>query len=453
MNLTPAAIIGLVAAALLGVAGTWSDAVGEFPWWRLVVALLVIGLVFEFLAVRERRVSARWRTAERLFLGRIETLRLELTNESPYRLAVQTVPVLPEGLVEADTLPGDRWGAGGGQSRDSLPFGLPPPLELPAGKAASLLVAARPVRLGTHAWPTLPVRVLGPFGLAWWSRKLELGSAIAVRPDTLSRGSVGASAAEQGAAAQSKLGGGHELHHLREYRPGDPRHTIDWKASARSSGLITRVFSEDQHLEIVVLLDAGRTSRTEIDGMSQLGHYVNLAARFAEYCSSGDDRVGLIAFADRPLRVVPPGRGVEGVTRIRLALADLEPQPVESDALEAALRVRRLVRHRCLVIVLTDLYESSATSRLAQTARLLAPKHLPMMVGLSGDEVAQLANGEARDWLDPYRGLAAREYERQVHANVARLGELGALAMTARPAELERKVLGAYRLLRVQHRV
>ena len=449
MNLTPLAIVALVAAALLGVAGTWSDSVGEFPWWRLVVVLLIAGLTYEFAAIRGRGISAAWRSAGRLFLGRVETLELELGNLSSRALTLRTLPLLPDGVVEADET------AAGASAGDPAE---PPPIEarelrLPARGAARTQVAVRAIELGAHEWPPLPVRVLGPLGLAWWSRKIGTDARSTVLPDTLGRRATITGSAEAGSAPQSRLGGGHELHQLREYRSGDPRHTIDWKATARTSRLITRVFSEDQHLEIMILLDAGRTSRTEFDGMSQLGHYVNLAARFAEYCGSGDDRVGLVVYADRPLRVVPPGRGHSGVLAIRHALAGLEPHPIESDALEAALRVRRLVRHRCLTIVLTDLYESSSTGRLAQSARLLAPKHLPMMIGLLGDEVATLADGEAREWLDPYRSLAARAYARQVRANIARLGALGALAMTARPEELDRKVLGQYRLLRAQHRV
>src|SRR4030095_11632911 len=103
---------------------------------------------------------------------------------------------------------------------------------------------------------------------------------------------------------------------------------------------------------------------------------------------------------------------VEAVTRIRAALTKLAPSPVESDVLAAALHVRNLVRHRCLVVILTDLYERSATSQLAQSARLLVPKHLPLIVGLSSGEVVEIAERSADDWLDPYTSLAAREYQK-----------------------------------------
>ena len=296
MSLTPLAVIALVSATLLGVASTWSDVLGEFPWWRLVVGALVLGLTVEFLTVRKRAVSASWRSAERLFLGRVDSLELELGNPSRRALTLRTLPLLPDGIADADE-PEPL------ESSDRAPVEARE-LRLPAYGAARTQVAVRAITLGTHEWPLLPVRVLGPLGLAWWSRKVGTGAHSTVLPDTLGRRAAIIGSAEAGAAPQPRLGGGHELHQLREYQSGDPRHTIDWKASARASRLITRVFSEDQHLEIMLLIDAGRTSGTEFDGMSQLGHYINLAARFAEYCAAGDDRVGLVVYADRPLRVV-----------------------------------------------------------------------------------------------------------------------------------------------------
>lgn len=451
MNLTPLGIVALVASALLGVVGTWSDALGSFPWWRIAVASLVVGLALEFVMVRGLRVDARWRAAARLFLGRVETLELELRGEARRRVSLLALPVLPLGLASAEASAPDR---GSRDDGAGSPHVLEPiELRLSPDGSARAPILVRPLRLGVHAWPKLPVRVRGPLGLAWWSRKLDPRTSSRVLPDTLGRRSVETGTAEAGGAPRPRVGSGREFDQLREYRPGDPRHAIDWKASARVSKLMTRVYSEDQHLEIMMLLDAGRTSRTEIDGMSQLGHYVNLAARFAEYCASGDDRVGLVAFADRPLRVLPPGAGLPGVVRIRGALADIEPAAVESDPVEAALCAARVVRHRCLAIVLTDLYEPGSISRLAAAAALLAEKHLPIVVGLLGSEIAALKRAEARHWLDPYRAIAAEEIDRELRAHAARLAGLGALTLTARPAEVDRNVLELYRRLRARHRI
>jgi len=431
VSLTPAAILALALAAAVGIVAQWSGSLLADVWWRAAVALVAIGLAYELYVTRRIALAVRWAARPPLYLGRMEALALEVENRTRRRVAVRLAPAWPAAL------------AGDARART---------LELAPHATAAATLDARAIALGVHAWPELPARVRGPLRLAWWPRTVAPGGSARVLPDTLGphRDVAGSS---DGATAQTTLGGGLELHHLRDYQTGDPRHTIDWKVTARASRLITRVFSEDQHLEVMVLIDAGRTSRTEIDGMQQFGHFANLAARFAEYCVASDDLVGLIAFADRPLVTLKPGRGVQAVTRIRNALTELAPGPVESDVLAAALHVRNLVRHRCLVVILTDLYERSATSQLAQSARLLVPKHLPLIVGLVGEEVIDLAARTSDDWVDPYTSFAAREYQKHVGANVARLGQLGAYALTARARELDRKVLDTYRRLRAQRRI
>lgn len=438
MSLSPAAVVAIALIGLLGVAGEWSAALGTFPWWRLGAALFLLGAGYELWITRRSRVTARWLGGERLFLGRPERLRLELANRSGRALSVQLAPALPPGLRREDAA-----AAGSGILA----------VRLARDGHETVTVGLRPIELGEHRWPALPIRIRGPLHLAWWSRSLAMGETLHVAPDTLGTHAVTSGTATVGAAGRTTLGAGLELDRLRPYRPGDPRRTIDWKATARAATLITRVFSEDQHLEVVVALDAGRTSRIEIDGMSQLGHYANLAARVAEHCAAGDDVVGLVAFADVPVTVLAPGRGLAAVTRIRRALSTLTPRAVESDPLEAAVCVRRLVRRRCLVVLLTDLYGRGSGNRLAEAVRLLAPHHLPVVVGLMSREVEGLATTEARDRLDPYRSLAAGEHERRLRGGIARLARLGALAMTAHPNELDRKVLERYRLLRAQRRI
>src|SRR5262245_63646195 len=78
------------------------------------------------------------------------------------------------------------------------------------------------------------------------------------------------------------VGAGSELHQLRSYVPGDALARIDWKATARTRKLITREFSEDQHLDVLVAIDAGRLSRVRAGRLDRFGLYANIAARFAE---------------------------------------------------------------------------------------------------------------------------------------------------------------------------
>ena len=152
-------------------------------------------------------------------------------------------------------------------------------------------------------------------------------------------------------------GVGVELLQLRDYVSGDALSRIDWKATARRGTLMSREYSEAQHLEILLVIDAGRGSRVRAGALDRLGLYANVAARLAEHAVSIEDRVGLLVYADRTLSASMPDRGVRAVARLRHSLEMLESDRGESDPVAAAIHVRRLLRHRGLVVWLTDLAE------------------------------------------------------------------------------------------------
>ncbi len=186
-----------------------------------------------------------------------------------------------------------------------------------------------------NAWPPLPARVLGPLALAWWERRLQPPEQLVVAPDTL-RGAGGCAGCAGGVRPRRVVGAGAELHQLRDYVRGDPLARIDWKATARAGTLISREFSEDQHLDILVAIDAGRLSRVRAGSLDRFGVYANIAARLAQLVTHHDDRIGLMVYADRPLAGCAPARGLAAVTQVRRTLEQLAVQPAESDPTSAA---------------------------------------------------------------------------------------------------------------------
>jgi uncharacterized protein (DUF58 family) len=432
MSLRQNALFLVVVAVLLAIAGAWSADATLGRLWLLPVALLLIGLAYEawFIARAQMRIEAR--NEQRAVLGRPTPLELGLAHQLARDVSVEIAPDAPQ-AIEIDA---------GIQA-----------IAVHAGETSHLKILATPRRLGRHAWPALRMQLAGPLGLAWWPRKLPTDVVFSVMPDLLGQQAATAQSAPVGARARSMLGAGSEVLQLRDYRVGDPQHLIDWKATARRGQLVSRDFSEDQHLDIVIGVDAGRSSGLRADNLDRLGHFANLAARFAEHAILQDDRVGLVLFADRPLATIAPGRGVAAVLRIRSTLAAASVVAAESNPLNAALAIRRLVRHRSLIVLLTDLDDATVAGQLASAARLLLPKHLPFIAGLASAEVETLSTATPRDWLDPYVSLAAQEYRSRLERNTRALRALGAPALLARPAQLERAVFDAYARFRRERRV
>jgi uncharacterized protein (DUF58 family) len=208
--------------------------------------------------------------------------------------------------------------------------------------------------------------------------------------------------------------------------------------------LISRDFAQEHRLEIIIAVDAGRASALRAGALDRFGHYVNVAARLAQYAAGQEDLVGLVIYADRPLAVSAPARGLAAVARLRSMLAAARVAGTESNPLYAALRVRTLVRQRSLVVLLTDVDDTTVASQLAQAVRLLLPKHLPFVAGLSSGTAESMARSPASHWLDPYRSLAAQEYCAGLERKVRALNALGAPALVAKPDQLERAVFTAY---------
>ena len=189
---------------------------------------------------------------------------------------------------------------------------------------------------------------------------------------------------------QRNAGAGFQSLGLRDYRHGDPMRAIDWKATARSQRYSVRLHSEERNLELLVLLDAGRTSNLRAGTLSRLHHYVNVAARLAERAILNGDHVGMIVFADCPLAAIPPAHGAAALLGVRRILEEAHAVASESNPLAAALLARRLLHHRSLVVVLTDVDESQDPAQLIRAVQLLAPKHLPVIAGTLDEETLAL---------------------------------------------------------------
>ena len=400
--------------------------------WALPAALLLLGLAYEAAVLSRCVVELELQAPEYWPLARSQPMRFIFRQRSRQRLPIQVVLSAPDEFASTPRIE---------------------TLQLASGVATVVTLSAAPRRLGRYPWPSPPIRVGGALRLAWWSRKVVADCAVTVVPEAIgqmerSRGVHGA-----GAKPVQSGGPGAEVLQLREYRKGDPLRAVDWKATARRGRLVSRDFSEDQHLEVIVAIDAGRTSALGAGDVDRLSLYVNVAARFAQRAASLEDAVGVVVFAAQPLAMLAPARGEAAVARIRDLLTACRVQPGDSNPVLAAARIRTMAQRRSLILMLTDLEDASAGSQLLRAVRLLAPKHLPFIAGFQSARITALARSPARDPLNVYRALAAVEYTNTMESNVRALRALGAAALTAQPADLERAVIDAYRQFREQRRV
>jgi len=417
------ALLLILLVAAIAIVGDWSSDFRLGGWWQFPAALLLLGLAYESQVLARAGVAFDLVAPRQLYLGRAAVLQLVFSHALRREMTLELAATAPDHIdIDAQ------------------------PLRLKIAADSTTVVERRVTacRLGYFPWPAVRARIAGPLGLAWWPKHLACGVGLKVLPDLFRSPAELKSLGASGWKSARQSGGGAEVLRLREFRAGDPPRVVDWKASARAGRLISRDFAEDRGMQIVIVIDAGRSSAVRAGGLERFAHYVNIAARLAQFAVVREDLVGLVVYADRPLAELAPARGAPAAARLRALLAAARVQGTESNPLYAVTRVRALARHRSLVVLLTDFDDATVGSQLAQAVRFLLPKHLPFVAGLSSAAAEEMAQAPAGHWLDPYRSLAAQEYCIGLQRKVRALNALGAPALVAHPEQLEAAVFAAY---------
>lgn len=148
---------------------------------------------------------------------------------------------------------------------------------LAAGEHCTTTITWTPPKRGWQVLPRLCVQTRYPLGLAiaWCYFRPQTALLVyprpEVRPPPLPVG-------EGESQAHGRRGHGEELHHLREYRQGDPPREVAWKASARAGQLLVR--EHEQPLARTVRLHWQATAGLAYeDRIARLAAWVELACR------------------------------------------------------------------------------------------------------------------------------------------------------------------------------
>jgi uncharacterized protein (DUF58 family) len=161
--------------------------------------------------------------------------------------------------------------------------------------------------------------------------------------------------AQVGEHRSAYTGKGLRLRRHEEYRPGDERRFIDWKASRKDRTLLLQRFETEKQLQVLVLCDV---STSMLFGQSVPKYRVALdcAGVLGLATLRQGDAFGLLAFATAPVAYFPPRQQREPVLRALEYLWTYDPATVDTTTTQLLPAVQYLPTHRpLLVCVLSDL--------------------------------------------------------------------------------------------------
>ncbi|NEP15723.1 MAG: DUF58 domain-containing protein [Leptolyngbya sp. SIO4C1] len=420
--------VAVLVEALLPAAGTQAQVL--LGLLMLDGGLLVAMAVDSGLA-RSQRASVSRTLPPRLSIGRENAITLSVAASSPVELRLY-----------------DGYPAALGE--------MAMPIALRASQAQTVSYAVTPTQRGEFVWGDLQVQQRGPLGLAWHSWTVPQSQTTAVYPDLVGLRSLTLRLTLQstGSVRQLKrIGIGTEFAELRDYGAGDDPRLIDWKATARRSQPLVRVLAPEREQTLLVLLDRGRLMTARVQRLSRFDWGLNATLSLALAGLHRGDRVGVGVF-DRTLQTwIPPTGGRSHLQRLIEKLTPIQPVLLESDYLGAVTQLATRQHRRALVVVITDVVDSTASAELLTALTRLKSRHLPFCVTLRDPAVDRQAHTFRAEVEAAYGRAVALDLLAQRQAAFARLRQSGVLVLDAPANQISESLVEDYLRIKLKNRL
>jgi len=187
-------------------------------------------------------------------------------------------------------------------------------------------------------------------------------------------------------------GQGMEFAEVRAYAHGDDYRTIDWNVSARLGSPYIKTFTEERELTLLLVVDQSGSTRVG-EPVSRALRAVEIAAVLALAGAREQDRTGALLFTDRVEHVVRPAKGRRHALRLIRDLLAFAPQHPGTDIAAAIRYATKVLRHRAVVIFISDFQGPDWDKPLRQ----LASRH--DVTAITVDDVRELG-ARGLGWLE-----------------------------------------------------
>jgi uncharacterized protein (DUF58 family) len=263
-------------------------------------------------------------------------VRVDIKNESP-----QTVHLTIKDDLQAETVITD----GALQRRVSVR----------SGESTELCYTLSTTR-GEFSWKSVRVAAGDPLGLIQTDLLLPAAASIQIRPAIRKFKAISLrphSTLHSPGSIPAHLGGsGTDFYGIREYQPGDPLRSLDWRLTARHPfKFFTKEFEQEEIADIGLILDGRQNTEMRIGEESLFEQGVSTTASLAEMFLHQGHRVSLLVVGKR-LTMAFPGYGKIQLNRV---LGCLSKAHIESEERVTAhldfLPIRMFPSHSMIVVI------------------------------------------------------------------------------------------------------
>src|SRR6185295_2114444 len=147
-----------------------------------------------------------------------------------------------------------------------------------------------------------------------------------------------------------------EFAEYRQYFPGDDLATIDWKVYARSDRYYVKKFEEETNLDCHILIDASGSMTYGSGPMTKFEYAACVAASLAYLINRQRDAVGLTAFDEKIVEMMPASSRAGHLRALLVTLERLKPAH-ETNVSKPMHQLAESLVKRGMVVLISDLFD------------------------------------------------------------------------------------------------
>ena len=146
-----------------------------------------------------------------------------------------------------------------------------------------------------------------------------------------------------------------EFAHHRQYSPGDPIRSIDWRVFGRTEKYFTKLYEAETNFDCHILVDSSASMSYGSGKVSKLEYAKFLAASIAYLVLKQRDSVGLSVFDSAVRTYMPPRSSMSVILEIDRMLRVTKPVPKTTIAKQLH-DIALLMKRRSFVVLISDLF-------------------------------------------------------------------------------------------------
>ncbi|MCX8525471.1 DUF58 domain-containing protein [Chryseobacterium formosus] len=154
---------------------------------------------------------------------------------------------------------------------------------------------------------------------------------------------------------------------VRPYQFGDEIRRIDWNKTARFREPFVKVMEEERELTMMILVDISASMDYGTKTQLKREYVAEIAASLGFSAAGNNDKVGLILFADKVYKVIPPQKGRKHILSMVSQILTADYIPAVSKIDKALEYMMGIFKRKSLVFLLSD-FEDNYDSKILKVA-------------------------------------------------------------------------------------